>query len=332
MQYIYSNWYEKNSGVNKNLNSVQLLENNIGWIVGDDGTILKSTNNGELWIDVNIGLSENYNSVFFINSSTGWITGDNGIILKTSDGGSTWSTQNSNLTNNILKIQFCNTDTGFALAQGGIVLKSVNGGNVWSMVFDHPSYEMNDFKFFNTAIGWMCGQGNIYRTDDGGFNWARQFNSPYIDLRSLCIIDSSIVFSVGDDGVILLTTNGGVGNPVPVELTSFTIYSERDEVILNWSTATEINNHIFEIQRKTENQEFHTLGYQEGHGTTTEPQYYTFVDQNVERNTYFYRLKQIDFLGNYQYSDEVEVFVNGVLTFTLAQNYPNPFNPNISDL
>jgi hypothetical protein len=70
------------------------------------------------------------------------------------------------------------------------------------------------------------------------------------------------------------------------------------------------------------------IGYVNGHGTTTEPQEYSYVDNTVETGTYFYRLKQIDFLGTYDYSDEIEVEVNGPLTFDLKQNYPNPFNPS----
>jgi len=65
-----------------------------------------------------------------------------------------------------------------------------------------------------------------------------------------------------------------------------------------------------------------------GVGTTTETQEYSFTDNTAGTGTYFYRLKQIDFGGQYEYSDEVEVEVSGPLTFALEQNYPNPFNPS----
>jgi len=114
---------------------------------------------------------------------------------------------------------------------------------------------------------------------------------------------------------------------VPVELISFSATTIGDKVTLNWSTATELNNHIFEIERKTENQEFYTIGFVEGHGTTTELHEYSFIDKNVETGNYFYRLKQIDYNGAYEYSNEIEVDVTGFLKFNLEQNYPNPFNP-----
>jgi len=115
---------------------------------------------------------------------------------------------------------------------------------------------------------------------------------------------------------------------IPVELTSFTAVSNNGVVELNWQTATEINNHMFEIERKAETSEFTTIGYVEGSGTTTEPRSYSYTDNEVNTGTYTYRLKQIDFDGTFTYSNEVEVDVTAPLTFNLGQNYPNPFNPS----
>ena len=121
------------------------------------------------------------------------------------------------------------------------------------------------------------------------------------------------------------------GLPLPVELTSFTVnVTNEGDVSLNWSTATEINNQMFEIERRNTEGQFTTIGYVEGYGTTTEPQQYFYLDNTVETGFYVYRLKQIDFGGQFEYSDEIEVEVNGPLTFALEQNYPNPFNPSTS--
>ena len=115
---------------------------------------------------------------------------------------------------------------------------------------------------------------------------------------------------------------------IPVELTSFTAISNNGIVELNWETATEINNHGFEIERRSESSEFRTIGFVEGNGTTTETRNYNYVDKTVDLGINFYRLKQVDFDGTYSYSDEVEVDVTAPLSFDLAQNYPNPFNPS----
>ncbi len=114
---------------------------------------------------------------------------------------------------------------------------------------------------------------------------------------------------------------------IPVELTSFTANVIDNAVILKWSTATETNNAGFSVERSNDNTAFSEIAYVDGNGTTTELQEYSYTDNTVGTGTYFYRLKQIDFSGTYEYSDAVEAEVIGPLTFGLEQNYPNPFNP-----
>jgi hypothetical protein len=115
---------------------------------------------------------------------------------------------------------------------------------------------------------------------------------------------------------------------LPVELTSFTAsVSLKGDVELQWVTATEINNHGFEVERRTQNTEFIPIGFVKGNGTTTEQKIYSYTDKNLEAGKYYYRLKQIDFNGQFEYSNEIEVDVIQVSQFSLEQNYPNPFNP-----
>jgi len=116
---------------------------------------------------------------------------------------------------------------------------------------------------------------------------------------------------------------------IPVELTTFTASVMGNDVQLNWSTATELNNSGFEILRFDQNDDntWQKIGFVPGHGTTTEPQYYSFIDKSVSSGKYQYRLKQIDYDGTFEYSDIVEVEVGLPTEFSLEQNYPNPFNP-----
>jgi len=115
---------------------------------------------------------------------------------------------------------------------------------------------------------------------------------------------------------------------VPVELTSFTANSNGNDVNLNWTTASEINNHGFEIHRKMQNGEFRGVGFIDGNGTTTEIQNYSFTDENLSPGNYSYRLKQVDFDGTSELSDVIDVEVSAPIDFSLSQNYPNPFNPS----
>src|SRR3990172_11225074 len=115
--------------------------------------------------------------------------------------------------------------------------------------------------------------------------------------------------------------------PIPVELTSFTVAANARQVSLYWSTATELNNYGFEIQRKVLNSDFATIAFVKGQGTTTQQNQYNFADKNLDEGKYFYRLKQVDFSGTFQYSKTIEVDLRLLDKFALDQNYPNPFNP-----
>jgi hypothetical protein len=123
---------------------------------------------------------------------------------------------------------------------------------------------------------------------------------------------------------------------VPVELTSFSASVSSREILLSWTTGSEINNRGFEVERKAfegENSgQWEKLGFVEGFGTTTDEQSYSFSDDFKYisvAGTISYRLKQIDFDGTYHHSKAIEVDVDFTpKEYTLYQNYPNPFNPS----
>lgn len=118
------------------------------------------------------------------------------------------------------------------------------------------------------------------------------------------------------------------GSVIPVELVSFTATANKNNVELNWKTATEINNKIFEIERSTNKSDFIKIGYRDGAGSSTAEKEYSFIDHNFSPGEYSYRLKQIDFDGTFDYSKTIEVIVTPTLEYSLSQNYPNPFNPS----
>lgn len=116
-------------------------------------------------------------------------------------------------------------------------------------------------------------------------------------------------------------------NPVvPVELISFEASLQRQEVVLEWSTASETNNFGFFVEHKSGEQIFSTRGFIPGHGTTTLPQSYRFVDVAPEPGVNFYRLRQVDSNGTFEFSNVIRVINLPPKSFSLRQNYPNPFN------
>jgi hypothetical protein len=128
-----------------------------------------------------------------------------------------------------------------------------------------------------------------------------------------------------NDGAALFLDDINVIPVIPVELTSFTATANNGFVNLTWTTATEVNNKGFEVQRKSDGS-YVTVAFVEGKGTTTEFQNYSYNDE-VAAGSYTYRLRQVDYDGKASLSDEVNVDAMGVVEFGLAQNYPNPFNP-----
>jgi hypothetical protein len=141
------------------------------------------------------------------------------------------------------------------------------------------------------------------------------------------------------DNIIINGTYSGTGTQcggiLPVELVAFTIQSVRDAVTLVWTTATELNNFGFEIERKKIDYgelkitNWETIGFVEGGGTSNTSKDYLFTEQKLLSGKYSYRLKQIDRNGKFTYSQSVDVVISDMPKFfALQQNYPNPFNPS----
>ena len=364
------NWLHQSSGTNIGFLSVYFINQNIGWIAGDFGTILKTTNGGVSWssqtsstnealysiyfIDQNIGWAVGYNtillttnggenwttptssddywfrSVSFLNANIGWAVGVFGVILKSTNGGINWSSQSIDSHISLLSTQIISPNkvfvAGYEYPRGKILL-TTNGGESWSDQLIRDGTDFQSIHFIDQNIGWVVGgNGVIMKTTDGGTNWINQSRITGYDLFSIYCTDANNGYIVGKYGTILKTTNGGV---VPVELISFTASYSTSCVQLKWSTATELNNHGFEIEISLDKINWVTIGFKEGKGTTSEPQQYSYSDDisEIPASKLYYRLKQIDFNGTFEYSDIVEVEI-APRNFSLEQNYPNPFNPS----
>jgi hypothetical protein len=193
----------------------------------------------------------------------------------------------------------------------GLTLSTINPGATYS---DHASF-------------WNWNYGAILLIElDGDFNAyyhttndkVQYFNLPYY-----------LKMSKTSFGTV--ATLADLTQIVPVELLAFTASVNNSNVQLLWSTASELNNMGFEIERSIDGQDnFVTVGFVEGKGSSTEINYYSFTDHPQVNgvNQLYYRLKQVDFDGTFSYSDVVKVSYDVPAEFVLSQNFPNPFNPS----
>jgi acetyl esterase len=150
------------------------------------------------------------------------------------------------------------------------------------------------------------------------------------------LLDTSYHSSITQSSVDFFVLHLITDPPLPVELTTFTASANGEKVDLKWTTATEVNNLGFNIERvQIVNQKqvgsWNKIGFVQGHVLSNSPKQYSFIDNSVlSGKKYSYRLKQIDADGSFKYSSVITVDINLPLIFDLKQNYPNPFNPSTS--
>ncbi len=165
-----------------------------------------------------------------------------------------------------------------------------------------------------TMLDWRVDTGTLPKISDGS------------SISSTNAVNV-VTLAVATHGRGVFSTQ--IDNPLPVELISFTGIYNLGSVKLNWQTATEVNNYGFEIERKKSNNgNWENIGFVSGHGNSNSPKTYSFVDGDLNGSEkLFYRLKQIDIDGKFEYSNVVEVVIV-IGDYKLSQNYPNPFNPS----
>ncbi|MDW3194427.1 MAG: T9SS type A sorting domain-containing protein [Cytophagales bacterium] len=124
--------------------------------------------------------------------------------------------------------------------------------------------------------------------------------------------------------------NGSTNDPtLPVEWLQFLGKPENGLVRLSWSTASEINNDYFEVERAVDGLAFEVIGRLEGQGTSNERTDYLFRDTTPTRGINYHRIKQVDFDGQFDFSPIIDVNTN-FFSFRQFEIFPNPTNDHLT--
>ncbi|ROL58803.1 PKD domain-containing protein, partial [Bacteroidetes/Chlorobi group bacterium ChocPot_Mid] len=204
-------WYELNSNTDKFLYDVCFVDSLNGWVVGDLGLVLRTTDGGKNWVEQDVNVGSWLLCVSFIDKLTGWVAGDIGRIRKTTNAGGSWSNQDPDFyLESINSIHFVDKNNGWAVGPAGII-HTKDGGENW-YVQDSANFNINKSIFFiNEFVGWACGSdGEIVRTFDGGITWTKlKIDNPgmFYDIFFIDLSNGWVVSRY--EPKIQRTTNGG---------------------------------------------------------------------------------------------------------------------------
>jgi photosystem II stability/assembly factor-like uncharacterized protein len=181
---LFGQWSPVDSGTTSNLNGAVLLDSGTGFVVGDTGTILESTDAGATWTPLTSGTSNTLHGVYFLDPNDGVAVGDSGTILRTTDGGAAWQSVTSGVGDSLRSVSFNGTN-GICGGDSQDILYSTDSGASWQI--SQSGFFGGGFpgaQMLSAAIGFVAGQNSIFQgflgnTTDGGVSW--NFEPFYFD-------------------------------------------------------------------------------------------------------------------------------------------------------
>ncbi len=330
---------------------VMKVYNNMVYAIGDGGGLTPgyTASTRIMGIYVNgVGVYNVYFNSVFITTTTSTYYYNNGCCYFTG------SPTSVTMKNNILKNTYSNANVKSYCAyfnNGTVTASNYNNfdcaasGTVYTAGTGSSfSPASTDYQTLSNLQGATTGGGFVASMDPNSHQFPTDFLSTTAGSEDLHLNLSAVNTNYIGTPISGITTDidGDTRNAtypyigadenltyvLPVELTSFTGSANGRNVELAWTTASEINNSGFEVQ-KNSNGSWAKIGFVDGAGTSNVAHSYSFSDVNSAASTYSYRLKQIDHDGRFTYSNAVEVTTTlSAKDFALSQNYPNPFNPS----
>ncbi|MFA7360338.1 MAG: YCF48-related protein [Candidatus Kapaibacterium sp.] len=229
-----SSWFFQNPYPDaQNINSIYFIDNNTGFISGNNGRILKTTNSGINWLYSNLDLSLSVNQLSFINNSTGFLLTNN-QIYKTTNIGDYWQSKLSVSINNLTSFSFLSNSLGYLSSSAGLIFRTINGGDNWIQI-SNSSTPFSKICFSDSLTGFSINSNTVYRSSDGGIIWnSRNFSSgdTTVNFKDISFINDNTGFA--------LALKSRQIYPNPNSWSRAEIYRTTDKG-LNWISLTYIN-------------------------------------------------------------------------------------------
>jgi photosystem II stability/assembly factor-like uncharacterized protein len=340
--YSQTGWVQQNLPAQvPGLFGIHSLDSQNIWAVGDNGTILNSSDGGASWSEINSPVTYPLYNVHFINADTGWFGGNHASItevMRTTDRGLSWESQilytPSDLgTNDIEFIQGGPGEAprGFVTAGLSNVWRTDDYGVNWvtSPIGGCGAGDLESICFIDRNEGWFVGtpsaasEVSIVHTTDGGQTFTIQTNptDPDIKLNGVCFADNQHGIAVGLSGTMLYTADGGQNweirpSPAPGNRWQSVYMTETGKA---WAVGQNGN-----IAYSTD------WGYNwtlQSSGVSTELWEVHFINDNEGWIVGGLGQGFILHTMNGGITDISEPVNNAIENYKLAQNYPNPFNP-----
>jgi photosystem II stability/assembly factor-like uncharacterized protein len=193
-------------------NAIAFATGNTGWIVGNSGRVLQSSNAGASWDTIPRFTTKNLYTVYFMNSVIGFAGGADGVLYRTQNGGTSWDTLQSGTSLPIQDFFLVNASTAFYTGDGGVIAKTTNGGDSWTLLTQPYFGFFNGRGIAGTSAQdfYAVGQyGYGVSTADTGTTWNSFTTGTNQELSAIGFVNSISGISCGNSGTILTTTNGG---------------------------------------------------------------------------------------------------------------------------
>ena len=201
----------------KHLTDASFVSQDEGWVVGEDGLIMHTSDGGENWETQHSNTYFDFSAVFFVGEDEGYAIGSHHIYY-TDDGGENWETQDHPASQGaFLDVFFINQDTGWVSGRVNTLFKTTDGGENWEKIEVNLPEPKHFYRlmFTDALHGWIAGSqyissdGFIAVTNDGGYTWTETTPVGFSGFNDVYFLDSLNGWACGEDDAIVHTEDGG---------------------------------------------------------------------------------------------------------------------------